>query len=406
MAEIRRTFDIGGRSSTYLGNERVGVLINDEKGMVPELTSRNGSASVNAHWNPWFRSTGGEPWDESRHAERWKVPLLYDIAGNFCCAPNFGPPHEVGGRELPAHGVTAAERWTVEEQEQTADTAILKSSLNSSAHPLAYKRWDMVCDGHPVHYARLDISNPTDAPEPFSIGWHNTVGPPFLESGCLIDNNATEFATPDTGTEFDATTRLAFGAEFDSLERVPLQSGGTVNLREVPGPIGSTDFVCGGVPSDGDIAWSAVVNPRLSLAYVCFFLSPASVAVGGIALQFYDLWMNYGGRHFMPWAAGDDLMDRTFCLGTENATGYFANGLGQAIANPTLMGRPTFLTCPSGESMSLTYATAFFHYEKGDLDSGVADLKLSGAGIDVIGHSGKVATLRADGSFDMLRGLG
>jgi hypothetical protein len=83
-----------------------------------------------------------------------------------------------------------------------------------------------------------------------NFGWHNTVGAPFLESGCLISNNAREFAVPPLGTEFDETGRFEPGSTFDSLKAVPLRDGGTADATVVPGPIGYTDFVAGAVPGD------------------------------------------------------------------------------------------------------------------------------------------------------------
>lgn len=402
MIETRRVVDIGDRPSTVLSTDDFAVMINDDKGMIPELSVRTSSRWVNAHWNPWFRRTTPEAWDPAVHADRWQIPLLLDLAGNFPCAPNFGPPHTARGRALPAHGVTASETWVAAEPVREDRTAFVKSTLETPLHPLVYRKWDLVTSGQPIHYVRLDVHNPSGHAEPYNIGWHNTVGPPFLESGCIIDNSATAFATPLAGGEFDDTGRLAFAAEFDSLERAPLRSGGTANLREVPGPIGYADFVAGAVPTTIDIAWVTLVNPRLKLVYLCFYPTPES---GGIDLNFHDLWLNYGGRHFMPWAAADDMRDRSFCLGLENATGCFADGLAASLERSKVLGRETHLVSEPGSTASLLYGTAFAGYPDDVLDGGVAAVERGRKGIAIIGKSGKSTVLDADSSFTVLKQL-
>lgn len=402
MIEAKRSWDVGDRESVVLGDDDFTVMVNADKGMVPELAVRTGHRWVNAHWNPWFRATVGEPWDESRHAERWKVPLLYDMAGNFPCTPNFGPPQRVGDHDLPAHGVTASETWLVGDPRADDRRAMVESHLSSPIHPLTYRKWDLVIAGQPIHYVRLDVTNPTDESLPYQIGWHNTVGPPFLESGCLIDNDATAFAVPPRGTEFDDTGRLAFGAECESLERVPTRRGGVVNLREVVGPVGYADLISGAVPLGGELGWSSVVNPRLGLVYLCFFPGPGTGMAETIDLNFYDLWLNYGGRHFMPWAAADDRKDRSFCLGTESATGYFANGLADGLEHPNLLGRPSYLSAAPKSTASLHYATAFFAYDDGALDAGVERIERTTEGIALVGKGGKSARLPADSGFEQL----
>ncbi len=402
---INEVRENGGRKAILMSNDRFRTVIDYDKGMVPELSARRGSGWINSHWSPWFRSNSGERWNASRHSDFWKVPLLYDIAGNFPCIPNFGPDHEVNGRLLPPHGITAAETWTHAEASVAAigSAAVFKTSLKSSLHPFEYRKTDLAAEDHNVLYTALDILNTGTDPEPYNYAWHNTVGAPYLESGCIIDNSAEAFAVPPEGGEFDHTGRLAFGAETDSLKKVPLRNGGTADLREVPGITGYTDFISGAVPGSSHLAWSSVVNPSLKMVYLSFFTGPAAAGKGELPLYFHDLWMNYGGRSYRPWAAEDGATDMTFCLGAENATGWFANGLKSSIEHPVLMGNPTHQVLEPADSRRLYYGTFFGTYEGGSLDSGVKNIEREDGFLVLIGYSGMSSKLKADWNFSLLK---
>jgi len=392
----------GNREAVFMTNGRIRTVIDANKGMVPELSARYKDGWINSHWQPWFRANSGQQWNEKDHSPFWKVPLLYDIAGNFPCVPNFGPDNSVGPYNFPPHGYTAFEKWQQEEPETDSDSTSLISTLAEGEHPFRYKKIDLLLEDQNILYTRLDIRNTGSEREPYNCGWHNTTGAPFLESGCLIDNNAERFAVPPEGTEFDSTGRLAFGAETESLESVPLRDGGTVNLRLVPGITGYTDFITGAVPSDCELAWCSIINPRLKLIYLSFFKGPATVSEKEIPLYFYDLWMNYGGRPFAPWAAVDGMTDQTFCLGAENVTGYYANGLNQAIENPQLLGNPTVLHMEPGEEKSLYYGTLVQEYDGDIFDGGIQSVQPAEDSLILKSYSGQVQKIPCDFSFSKL----
>jgi len=117
--------------------------------------------------------------------------------------------------------------------------------------------------------------------------------------------------------------------------------------------------VTGAVPHNNHLGWSCVVNPVLRLAYIAFFPGPENLPPNEIGLNFNDLWMQYGGRNFTPWALHEGGADRSFCLGTENAAGAFANGLAYSREHPLLMGYPTLVTIPakSERTLVLWYCT-------------------------------------------------
>ena len=411
-AQVARVKDIGNRNAAVLENGQVRVMVSDRGGMVPELSTRRGSGYLNAHWTPRFRSNSGDRFDPNAHGDFWPVNLLYELAGNFPCFPNFGPPCTVGKTELPAHGETANLEWeSVETGVVPGGAAFQRSALKpSTGLPFEYTKTDAVFPNQPIHYCALTMRNTGTESLAVNGAWHNTVGPPFLSEGCLIDVAADRFAVPPAGGEFDETTRLAVGSEFRSLDSAPLADGGIASLRHVPGMIGYTDFVLGAVPAENRLGWSAVVNPRASAAYLCFFLGPDRAREQGLVpLNFNALWMQYGGRNFPPWASYDGGTDMTFCLGTENATGAYAYGLEYALEHRELLGASTVFVVAPGETKTLYYGTAFFLFEGGELSFGVSSVEPENGGLSILGRpgAGKLSTvfLSADYEFEQLAKL-
>ena len=368
-----------GRSAICLENEKVRTAIDAVGGMMPEFARKGGEALLNAHWVPEFRESSGKSYDPSEHADFWKVKLLYLIAGDFPCSPNFGGACVVDGVELPPHGWAANEEWCIKAHgvSDNAAIAFARFALPSPAAgmPLVWEKCDMLVDDQAAYYSIMRIKNTGELPIAINLARHNTLGAPFLQPGCRISLCADRFQIAPAGGEFDLSGRLLQGAEFSDLAHAPLRAGGTVDLTEVPGMIGNTDFVTGAIPETLSLGWSCVVNPALGLAYICFFPGAAALPVGEIALSFNDLWLQYGGRPFTPWAQSEGGADRTYCLGTENAVGAYANGLAYARNNPEVLGRPTMFTVPAGGERKLCYATALVELDPDLLEEGVRSIE-------------------------------
>jgi hypothetical protein len=368
-----------GRDAVLLTNGRVRAVIDLEGGMMPEFSIARGPSFLNAHWVPVFRDASGGPWDRARHETFWKSTLLRRIAGDFPCCPSFGPGCSVDGAEIPPHGWTADEAWELAafgvDEDAGAAWADFRLESPEPAMPISWRRLDILLAGQPVYYTVLAIRNPGPRPVSVNVGRHNTLGPPFLAAGCRISLCADRFATAPEGGEFDDTGRLVQGAEFAELDAAPLRSGGRADISRVPGMIGFTDFVTGAVPRDRALGWSCVLNPDLGLAYACFFPGPAGTFADEIALSFNDLWMQYGGRRFTPWAETEGGEDRCFCLGTENATGAYAKGLAWARAHPSLLGSPTLVDLPAGGERRLLYGAAFLEPRPELLREGILGLE-------------------------------
>jgi hypothetical protein len=380
MAGIEaRRVEYTGRRAVLLANDQVRTLVEAGGGMVPEFGVRRGAAVVNAHWIPDFRDVSGTPYSPAVHEPYWKAKLLHMMAGDYTCSPSFGGACEVDGASLPIHGWTANEDWTVEVVgvDEEARAAWTRSSLRSPSPrlPLTWVKHDFLFAGEAAYYSAVRIENSGAAPVTVNLVRHNTVGPPFLAPGCRLSLAAERFMAAPAGTEFDLSGRLTQGAEFGSLAAAPLRAGGTADLREVPGPIGHTDMVMGAIPERLALGWSCLVNPALKLGYVCFFPGMAGLPAGEIALGFNELWLQYGGRPFTPWALEDGGADRILCLGTENGTSSWGNGLGYARANPRLLGRDTLVEIPARGARTLIYGTAMLALDDALVGEGVAGIE-------------------------------
>ncbi len=396
------------RHATMLSNNQLQTIIEDRGGMVRELSNTNKfGGRVNAH--PLFHFLGKEATvaQDTNHEYYNDANLLYTLGGNFFCFPNFGPPHSYNDVDLPPHGFTANGLWNVAKYGTDGETGAswLLSILNGGIeYPYTAYKIEMLLPNHPVLYSSVTIDNPSDHPIVANAAWHNTVGSPFLEAGCIINLSAKEFITVGKGSEFDATGRLAMGATFDDLTKAPLRSGGNCNIEEVPGMIGFTDLISGKIPDDEKLGWASVINPIQQMVYFTFFPGPKAVEENEIPLNFNNLWMQYGGRKFTPWALYEGGTDHTFCLGVENSIGYYANGLAESVKNNELLGSSTTVTIDPHSRKVQRYATAFSDYEQVKMGSGIQSVEQVVEGI-VLKRGKYWAFIESDSTFHFLKEL-
>ncbi|MDR2402673.1 MAG: hypothetical protein LBD78_01440 [Spirochaetaceae bacterium] len=408
-ASVMRIIEAGEREATVLEQGAIQVMIDDDGGMIPLLAGFHNGGAINAHWLPWFRSYSGKKYNDAEHGAFWKADLLYHIAGNFPCIPNFGPGEIIDGVTMPPHGWSANQKWLfiAKGVDEASGAAWALSAMESpdKAMPLFLKKIDAVIPGDPVHYTSITVKNNGAVDIPINAGFHNSLGAPFLQPGCRISGAAERWATPPLGGEFDTTTRLVPGTEFPSLDRAPLEKGGKVDISLVPGPIGYTDFASGVIPHRSILGWSALVNPMLKLIYICFFTGPLAAAEDDIVLRFNDLWMQYGGRRFTPWAPYDGAADLTYCLGTENAIAAYACGLKYSRMAGTVLGAPTTVSIPAGGEKTIRYGSLFAPYEGSVPDEGIRSIIPEERRLVITGISGESRAFSADSAFTVLKAI-
>lgn len=417
---FNRQTEAGNREATVLENESLRVMIDDEGGMIPELSAvletgekpngtgreSRGIPRINAHWLPWFRSNSGKPYNDEKDGAFWTANLLYHLAGSFPCLPSFGGGHITGGINMPPHGWSANLSWKFKDSGNYEGTVWALSVMKSpeSAMPLEFRKIDAVVPAQNVYYSSIAVKNNGNTAVDINAGWHNTLGAPFLAKGAIISACADRWITAPMGSEFDPTTRFAPGAEFPNLCEAPLAKGGKVDISVVPGPLGYTDFAAGRVPAANSLGWSSLVNPGLKIAYISFFTGPAAAAEDDIILTFNDLWMQYGGRPFTPWAPYAGGTDLTYCLGTENSVAAYAQGLEYSKQIKKVLNAPVTVNIPGGAEKTLRYGTLFAPYGEHTLDNGIKALEEEK---DAILCQGKndVWRFAADPRFGILKAL-
>jgi len=112
--------------------------------------------------------------------------------------------------------------------------------------------------------------------------------------------------------------------------------------------------------------------------------------------------MQYGGRTFNPWALYEGGADQTFCLGLENSTGFYANGIEKAVQAKTLLDVETTVTIPAGKRRVQRYGTALTSYDQGKMSSGIASVEQVVEGI-VLKRGKSWAFIESDSTFHFLK---
>lgn len=404
---VQRITDLCGRPASVLSNGDVRVVIEDFAGMTPEFSYRNEQGYLNTHLIPAFRGSSCS-FDPTRHQD-WGIKLAHELAGNFPCFPQFGNPSTHRGYEIPGCGHTAQADWTIVATGSEDGYAYVLSSMGGpeTAH-IHYLKYDILLNGHSVHYQVMKITNARDEDFVYGGAWHNTTGQPFIEKGCRISASADRWHTPVVSHDPEQNERLTLNREFSSLKQAPGHEGVSHDISIVPGMIGYTDFLTGRIPPVADLGWMSIVNPNLNSLYLTFFDGPASVREDEFTFYFNHLWLQYGGRNYKPWASYDGGVDRVFAVGVESAISAWGYGLDYSADHPELMGNPTQLTLKAGEEKTLYHGTLIGPVGSQALDDGIASLRREGGQLIATGESadGEDAsnvTLTADADFKHIR---
>ncbi len=231
--------------------------------------------------------------------------LLRELRGDFFCFP-FGPQ-----AEGPPHGETANASWELLER----SAAALVLGLDARDTGARVVKTLSLRAGETAVYIEHKISG---AEGRFNYGTH-----PILDFSGVAEREARistspiawgsvypgVFSDPHDG----AFGALLPGAEFETLEAVPLASGGATDVSRYPARAGSDDLVMvANDPAHGPFAWTAALVD----GYVWFCLKnprdfPATL-----------LWLSNGGRLAAPWNG------RHRCrLGLEEVCSHFSDGV-------------------------------------------------------------------------------
>jgi hypothetical protein len=405
--DIRRLRLWESRNATVLTNDLVRVMIEDQGGMTLELSAiAPQGGRLNAHLIPHYRGTGTSVFSDE-NPEYWRnSPYLYQKGGSYFSFPNYGRAFETEQGSQEQSGFTASAYWMVERygtDPQFGGVWLMSLVRNRKAH-YQVRKLDLLLPNQPVHYTAVFITNNGQEDLVGNAAWNNEVGPPFLESGCVLNASAEHWITAAQGQIDVCASRLPSQTQFEDWRKAPSKEGGIIDLSEVPPPIGKTDMISGVVPRSAHLGWSSVINPRQQMVYFTFFPGPAALDEDMLPINFNNFLFEYGGRCETPWAFYRGGMSQQYSLNCGSGTNNLYAGLQGAQNTDAILGAETTVTIKTGETRSLYYATAFAPYDNNRIGGNFYTVEQVVEGL-VLKRTKSYAFIPADSTFHSLKAL-
>ena len=282
---------------------------------------------LGGHMSPvtFFRDSGKpvqpyyvSPWQDEKPT-KMPAPVLVTLRGDFFCLPFGGNADAVAGDKHAPHGEIVGEPWTLSGSKKTGDVTTLTLTIETKVRKGRVTKELSLVDGQNVVYSRNTIEGFAGrAP----LGHHATLAMPEKEGAVRIATSAIRFGMTNPGLFSDPTKReyqaLQPGAKWTDLAKVPAawKDAPDADLTRLPGRYGYADLV-----QLANESWEKTNGPAWTTAtyqnagYVWFSLKDPAV------LRTTLFWMENHGRHGHPWNG------RNNCLGLEDVTAFFADGL-------------------------------------------------------------------------------
>lgn len=286
MASCRVTAgDVAGWRSVVLENDDLRVVVLPDKGAeIHQIVDLRSGTEI-LFQGPWgLRPPGAAPLPGSG-----EDPFMWNYAGGWQeLFPSVNEPCTYRGRQIPFHGEVASLPWQHEVLESDGSDAQVRFRVRSREAPFLLERVLRLRAGEATLAIEGTVVNESSEDAHFVWGHHCVVGPPFLEAGCRLEIPARTIVTSPELWEPE-TARLEPGRR-EPWPLAPLRAGGSVDLRDIPGPeTGSHDDL---YVTELDAGWLAVSNPRLDLTVR---LEWDHTLFGWIVL-----WQPYGGAVAPP----------------------------------------------------------------------------------------------------------
>jgi hypothetical protein len=267
------------------------------------------------------------------------------LRGDFFCLPFGSNAKPFRGEIHPVHGETANARWRLESLESRPDRTGLHLSLQLKVRPGRVDKRIFLIEGHNTLYCQHLVSGLRG---PMTVGHHAMLkfpdepGSGWLSTSRFVHGQV--LPQPLESAEQGGYSCLKPGAEFDSLEAVPMSNGEKADLSRYPARRGYEDLVMLVSEDTAPWAWTAVAFPRQR--FVWFALKDPRV------LRETVLWISNGGRHYPPWNGR-----HVNVMGLEEVTSYFHLGLAEsARRNPiSARGYPTCLRLDARQPLVVNY---------------------------------------------------
>jgi len=310
-AEIAKVRTVHSQPSFVISTKQVELAVTEIGGhMAPVTFFRDSRQPV----RPYYIS----PWQDEKPS-KMPVPVLVPLRGDFFCLPFGGNAQEVWGEKHPPHGETAGSRWILASAKRTGDLTSLTLAIETKIRPGRVTKELSLVDGQNVVYSRHTISGFVGrAP----LGHHATLALPEKEGAVQLATSAFRFGMTYPGPFSDPRQReyqsLLPGAKWTDLTKVPTAWKGApdADLTLLPARYGYADLI-----QLINEPWETTRGPAWVTAtfaedgYLWFSLKDPGV------LRSTVFWIENHGRHGHPWNG------RNNCLGLEDVTAYFAEGV-------------------------------------------------------------------------------
>ncbi len=297
--------------SWILSNQEVSIAVTRLGGhMAPVTFYRNTSQPVQPyHISPW----------QKEKPVAMPVPVLVPLRGDFFCLPFGGNTQESEGEKHPPHGESAGSKWKLIGTTKSGDLTTLKLAIDTEVRKGRVTKELSIVDGQNVVYSKHAI-------EGFSgrtpLGHHATLAMPEREGAVRIATSAIRFGMTCLLLFSDPKQReyqsLLPGARWTDLSKVPAawKTSPDADLTRLPARFGHADLVQivnEASTTTPDLAWTTATYA--DAGYLWFSLKDPAV------LNSTVFWIENHGRHGHPWNG------RNNCLGLEDVTAHFADGL-------------------------------------------------------------------------------
>lgn len=255
------------------------------------------------------------PWQGEDHD--YPVPVLVPLRGDFFCMPFGGNGDAYRHENHPPHGETSGSVWSFVSSEKKGIRTTLTLQMNTKARAGRVTKKLSLLEGQNVIYSSHLIEGFEGKT---SLGHHAILAMPEKEGVFKISHspirfgltNPTQFSDPANG-EYQ---QLGINERFTSLSAVPsiFNGGPDVDCSTLPNAKGYADLLML-FPKDtgGKPAWLTAV--RADKRWMWFSLKDPKVLSSSV------FWLENRGRHMLPWYG------RNNCVGLEEVTAYFADGL-------------------------------------------------------------------------------
>ena len=332
---------IHGQASAVVASAQVELAVTLLGGhMAPVTFFRDSAGPVRPyHVTPW----------QDEPATEMPAAVLTPLRGDFFCLPFGGNAEEGGGEKHPPHGEIAGAPWTLLGSNKQGRVSTLRLTCETKVRKGRVTKELSLVEGENVIYSRHRIEGFAGrAP----LGHHATLAMPEKEGSVRISSSAMRFGMTCPGLFSDPAKgeyqALQPGQRWDKLSEVPMawKDVPAADLTRLPARRGFADLVqIVNEPWEktGGPAW--VTATMAESGYLWFALKNPAV------LNSTVLWLENHGRYGHPWKG------RNNCLGIEDVTAYFAEGLAASTADNLLtqQGVATSLVLRAEEATVVDY---------------------------------------------------